>query len=354
VAHEGHGVFNPSCEAFETRKADSYVRFTLLESLQTQTTSYIGMGLPSAILAAIAAYGMLYGALLIPPSVLSHKRLAAVFLPLIWACDFYDIRSGQGGLGPSAVIHAFRATDLLLFRNPREDFKIIHRKSCPSIPSPSEKREDWKETYPKTFWARLWWVNNVICSLRFTGLDTGDNHHSTEVSMGEVEQSRGRWLMRECWRATWYFLIIDASNAYGSSDPYFLGQTGIDAPLPNFLLITLGSVSRYCFMPRSIRIVIFGLQQYAIFSMCGSVAGIFFVSLHGLGLVSDFWGHPSNWPPLMGNPLVMFGNGLRGLWGKVWHQIFRHVSIRSLNMRFCASADIPRSLQILERRWHTL
>jgi Membrane bound O-acyl transferase family len=49
--------------------------------------------------------------------------------------------------------------------------------------------------------------------------------------------------------------------------------------------------------------------------------------LGGIGVLDDFWGGTENWPPLMGNPLVVLESGLRGFWGKFWHQLFRNVRI---------------------------
>jgi len=49
------------------------------------------------------------------------------------------------------------------------------------------------------------------------------------------------------------------------------------------------------------------------------------VAFGGLGIVGEYWGGTYDWPSLMGNPVALFHNGLRGFWGKVWHQLFREV-----------------------------
>jgi hypothetical protein len=75
----------------------------------------------SAIVAAPASNVLLFIALLTPP--MSHKALAATFLPLIF---LFNTHAWAGGLGFISIIHSFWAADLLVFRDPRRDFKLIH------------------------------------------------------------------------------------------------------------------------------------------------------------------------------------------------------------------------------------
>jgi hypothetical protein len=56
------------------------------------------------------------------------------------------------------------------------------------------------------------------------------------------------------------------------------------------------------------------------------VLAIIHVSLGGLGILDEWWGGVDNWPVLMGSPLVVLDSGLRGFWGRGWHQLFRSVS----------------------------
>lgn len=199
----------------------------------------------------------------------------------------------------------------------------------------SEKGGVWKEAYPESFWRRALWVSKLVASPRFVGWDTGDKKPISYYSMDMDQQSRGRWLLQRCLSAAWCFLIIDAMNSYERFDPYFSAEVDIDAPLPLFLLDLLGTHASYWFMPRAVRILVFGLMQYSMFSILGGILAIIGVSLGALGLVDDFWGHPSYWPHLMGNSLVVFHSGLRGFWGRVWHQMFRHVSVARHNDTFC-------------------
>lgn len=312
----------------------------------------------SATLATGAANILLFGALLIPPSVLSHRWLAATFVPLIWSCNFH---AWQGGLGFLSCIQALWVADLLLCRNPREDFKVINYKASKPPATKSEEitnNKVWKEPYPKSFWPRIWWVSKLVVSPRFVGWDTGDNDHSVENTIhgSGKEQPRGRWLLRRFLSAAWCFLVIDATTSYKQFDSYFLTQLDIDSPLPYFLTNLLGKYCLCWFIPRMIRIVVFGLQLYSIFSIFSSIPALLCVSLEGLGVMGDFWGNPLNWPHLMGNPLTIFHDGLRGFWAKVWQQFLRRVSTTThcLKVRFKPAADIFRCLVILGKPFHAL
>jgi hypothetical protein len=92
-------------------------------------------------IAHLAAVGLLHAALLIPPSILSHTKLALAFLPPIWGCHVY---SWSVGLGFLAAIQVLWATELLLFRYPREKFQVIHRRELGST-SPNPKGDDFTE-----------------------------------------------------------------------------------------------------------------------------------------------------------------------------------------------------------------
>lgn len=138
-------------------------------------------------------------------------------------------------------------------------------------------------------------------------------------------ESRGWWLLRSLGKGAVAFVICDVTNLFMVYDPYFQWETGIDEGFPRRLAGFLGKIRLGGLPPRGVRIAVFGVQQYTVFYLVGSVLATFFVSLGGLGIVGKHWGAPQSWPPLMGNPVAIFHQGLRGLWGKVWHQLFRQV-----------------------------
>jgi len=281
---------------------------------------------------------LLHGALLIPPSTITHTQLALAFLPLIWSCHYY---AWECGLGYLAGVHALWATELL-FRQPRERFQLIHQKKPASSPwfpkgktnnstSDEDKQHDfiWKEPYPTMFWKRFWWVLKLEVSMRYVGWDIGDGRAVKKVSWSNNSR-RSRWarLLKDAVFAGMYCVLIDATNFYQYFDPYFQIETDIDEKFPRRLA---GFFTRYYmgFLPaRFVRISVLGVQQYCMFAIMHSAAAIIFVALGEMGILDDFWGCKESWPPLLGNPLVVITEGLRGLWGKVWHQLFRVVRFR--------------------------
>jgi hypothetical protein len=87
-------------------------------------------------LSHLAAVALLYAALLIPPSKLTHNKLALAFLPAIWALHIY---SWSVGLGFLAAVQVLWATELLFGTRGRSSklfiivIKIISRKKSTRI-----------------------------------------------------------------------------------------------------------------------------------------------------------------------------------------------------------------------------
>ena len=297
------------------------------------------------LISHFSASALLFSALLIPPSRLTHTQLALTFLPPIWACHIY---SWSGGLGFLAAVHVLWATELLLFQNPREKFKVVYYTTGASIPTPKlqppqspvgpssdqesekvKKVQVRKQPYPENFWERCSWVFKLNISMRYLGWETGVSpaaNKTIDSSSQKRTQTRISWLLRNTLLAMFCFLIMDATNAFQLLDSYFQVETSIDEP---FSARLTGSLSRYGFnfLPsRMVRIVVLGMQQYATFALINRVLAIIHVSLGGLGIWDEWWGGVESWPVLMGSPTVLLDSGLRGFWGKGWHQLFRNVS----------------------------
>ena len=298
------------------------------------------------LLSHLAAIGLLFAGLLIPPSKLTHTQLALAFLPLIWACHIY---SWSVGLGFLAGVQVLWATELLLFQNPREKFQVIHPQPPPPSPplkptgesnsnSNKESEKDdkpnhiRKEPYPTNFRRRLQWVFKLHISMRYIGWDTGSPSPSPPIPNNSIHRngrkpSRLRWLLNNMLLAGLCFLLIDATNAYQHLDLYFQIETPIDSafPLPLSALL-YRYASGFLPPPRLVRILVLGVHQYAVFTLINRVLAILHVSLGGLGIFGEWWGGVDSWPMLMGSPAVVWGSGLRGFWGRFWHQLFRDVS----------------------------
>lgn len=283
------------------------------------------------------AYTFLHASLLISPSIFSHSRLMIVFLPLIWACH---IQSFKDGIGYLAIGHGLWATELLLFRNPREDFKLIEPnttvveyKATPAsaMNQKAEKLDEnvaVKKAYPESLWERFWWVTKLVVSLRYVGWDIGDDRKPIFIPRSCPPLSRLKWVLRKLLVLGIWLAIWDATNLYRQFDPYFQASMSIDSPLSKrFVLPKFLEEYHIAFLPpRLLRVANYGAQQYAYFSMWDAVFCILFVALGFLGVLDDFWTAPEYWQPMMGSPLLVARSGLRGFWGGVWYQTFRNVS----------------------------
>lgn len=162
--------------------------------------------------------------------------------------------------------------------------------------------------------------------MRYVGWDTGSPTPNNSLPRNGRKQSRLRWLLNNMLLAGLCFLLIDATNAYQHLDPYFQIETPIDSV---FTLPLSALLSRYTLgflpPPRLVRILVLGVQQYAVFTLINRVLAILHVSFGGLGLFGEWWGGVESWPMLMGSPAVVWGSGLRGFWGRFWHQLFRNL-----------------------------
>ncbi|KAL5331875.1 hypothetical protein ACEPPN_001414 [Leptodophora sp. 'Broadleaf-Isolate-01'] len=307
---------------------------------------------------------LLHAALLTPPSALSHARLAAT-------CNIY---AWSFGIGYIASIHALWATELLLFRDPRKDFALLHFGTPPPSPVPSpppaleiveEKKDDseeeivtvaavedtsavedkevtkekepvttngshriaWTEGYPESWWKRLVWVSKLNISLRYIGWATSDTQMVLYSSQPPPPSSKSRatFLFQRLILLGVCIGIMDVTNLYQYFDPYMQIETPIDEPFPRRLGSFFAKYHLDFLSPRFIRITVLGLQQYSVFTLIGVIPSLLFVTLGGVGLVDDFWGRIENWPSIMGNPVAIVQTGLRGFWGVFWHQLFRNI-----------------------------
>lgn len=341
-----------------------------------------------ALGAHVAAHVLLHAALLTPPSVLSHAKLAAAFLPLIWSCHIY---TWGFGLGYIALVHALWATELLLFRDPRKDFALLHFGTPPPPPpAPAtlveEKKDDseeeplevlsasastdksditnptpvtngshrlaWTEPYPTSWYKRFIWVSKLVISFRYISWVTSSNQAVLYSSQPSPASSKSRtpFIVQKLLLIAFCFGIMDVTNLYQYFDPYMQIETSIDEAFPRRLG---GFFARYYLdflSPRFVRITVLGLQQYSVFTLMGAIPAALFVTLGSVGLVDDFWGRVENWPSVMGSPMAIAERGLRGFWGAFWHQWFRNVSFQFLSDHRNTVADSLSSSLVPARR----
>ncbi|CZS96889.1 uncharacterized protein RAG0_06050 [Rhynchosporium agropyri] len=307
----------------------------------------------NAMYAFAAAHVLLHAALLTPTSVLSHTKLAVSFVPLIWSCHFY---AWNFGFGYISAIHALWSAELLLFRDPRKDFGLLHFETKPPAPSPlpaaatldamkdGNRREmnvasvnskdgnkdkskvithvshttGWTEPYPQSLWKRFVWVSKLVLSLRYNGWVTSDSQKALFTSqLPPPRRSRLIFIIQKLCVVGCCFVVLDAVHYYQHFDPYMQIETSIDEAFPRrlggfFARHYLGFLS-----PRCVRIMVFGLEQYCNFTLLGTTPAVVFVALGGIGLVDDFWGSVENWPLIHGEPLCDCAERSQGVLGRL-------------------------------------
>ena len=272
---------------------------------------------------------LLPGALLIPPSVLSHRQLASIFLPLIIACELHAWQA-------SAALDVISTTVLqwsfvlLVCYDPRRDFRRVHWEKA--LSEGSEGAGDLmvrkEEVYPdRNFVKRLWWVLTLVISIRLTGWKIGNLSHDRKQSI-LPNASRTSFLRHALGLFLLSYVLLDISGYYSHQDPYFTTSTmDVDAALPINALQGPGAVVQRTLSylpPRLVRSTIIASQIY------GFIAGGFYpvtfpiVALNVLGVIPDEWS-PHTWPRFFGAFSVVRRRGLRGLWGSWWHQMNRQI-----------------------------
>ncbi|KAL9635555.1 MAG: hypothetical protein Q9164_003384 [Protoblastenia rupestris] len=291
-------------------------------------------------------------ALLIPPSVFSHRQISLTFLPVIYGCiihAWYAI----GGLDVMSVSIGLWATVLLGCRDVRGEFRRVR-----FVEEGKGKRKDSEKVvdqryagmrvaeqgYPEGMWERIKWVLVLLISLRFSGWRIGEERHDRMQPCRGV--GRGAFLKKAVGIVALDYLILDATFSYVPYDPYFFaGGGGVDAPFPR----PTRDVPRllnilWMLPPRLLRSSVLASQAYAMVSGMFMVPTIPAVALNAIGMLPDEWS-PHNWPLFFRNFSAVYERGLRGLWGSWWHQMDRELSA-TLGKALAQSLGLDRSSKV--------
>ena len=273
----------------------------------------------------ILAFLLLPISLLIPPSVLTHRQLCCLFLPLIYALLLRSW-SQMHGVDVLSVDLALWSFNILAFRDPRATFKRVWVKRNSSAVQTSEQNETdhpshaWDESYPSNLSARIPWVAAALLSFRYTHWKIGDPHHDQTQPYKAV--TRGAYLKQASLLILSNLLLLDVARSYAETDPYFIQPMSIDTPIPPsppstptiFVLLRL-------LPPRLVRIASLSGQFYSSVSLMFNLPSLLAAAI---GILPDGWS-PHTWPGFFGSFSAVSTAGLRGLWGTWWHQINRHI-----------------------------
>ena len=185
------------------------------------------------------------------------------------------------------------------------------------------------QPYPKSFWHAVEWSLDLMTAFRgvnwnfriptVPSLDTDRaSNSSTHPAIKKVQR-------RAVMSFFFHYLLLDLLKLIWTHDPYFLGLATISSPHP------LQVLDGHPFFIRSARLIISVISIYSALMFVFSLCPLFFPTIapmlihpekipwHARAPILEASMYPSYW----GSPVALFDKGLAGLWGKVWHQMFR-------------------------------
>ena len=294
-------------------------------------------------------------ALCISPDVLSHKQLCVVFLPLIYACQLRSWQLMQG-VDVISLMIAIWSFDLLVGYDPRTSFERIRLSSdrgkgsqsdgtagtqngrlaktqnpshSPFTSQGHKPQSEWsqmhrklkdqhagyrQERYPARHAPRLVWVLTLLPSLRLTHWRINMSSHDALQPCQTI--SRLAVLRTALSAIVVGYLLLDFTAVYVCTDAYFHDPgVSVDDPLSMSFLQILP--------PRLVRTSMLATQLYALIPCMLFLPIPAAIALSSLSILPNEWS-PHTWGPFFGNFSSIADHGLRGLWGRWWHQLNRY------------------------------
>lgn len=290
---------------------------------------------------------ILLAALLIPPSLLSTRQLRSVILPLSLGSFLYHCIT-DGYFDVLTIDVLLWTITLIAYYDPRRDFRKIHivfqykgvarrppggRNDDVSTANGTPGKEDksveseqsnhWDESYPSNFIDRIFWVLNLSVSLRFHNWKIGELSHDRKQPMPST--SRNAFLRMIVVGSIRSYLVLDTAAYLSKLDPYFrlteLSMLDIGShPLSEVLV-----GSHLGFIIVLLRLTIIQAAVYGAVSFYTFYGDTFLVTLASMVIpLSHDW-KPWNWPVHFGPFSSVADSGLRGFWGRWWHQYMRNI-----------------------------
>lgn len=272
-------------------------------------------------------------AVLVPRSTLSRWQNVCVFMPIIAGCTI-DAWIQIGGIDVVSMNLLLWSLCLLVHQDPWKNFRRVRmlfgdEKSNSmqglSINSSHGQPNTFLvgvehvegEPYPSKLKERAKWAGTLLVSLRFENWKIGLPSHDGRQPSPPAFESRRHFFKQALINFVRGYLILELTSAYTRYDLYFMHHDiKLTSPLP--------FTSFQIFIPRLFRSTVVGIQAWALVSQLFYLPCLFPVALNALGILADEWS-PHNWAPYFGSAHMIFLHGLRGFWGRYWHQTMRHV-----------------------------
>jgi hypothetical protein len=271
--------------------------------------------------------------LLVPPSVLSHTQLYAIILPistLATASAWYDL----GGNDVISTDCLYLTFFLYFFKDPRRDFRrIIRPQECdergiPKDTAPTDSNLNSLEAYPDTLSGRLTWAMMLPQSRPLHDWLIGNPGHDRRALQAFRHPSRFEFALDGCSRLVpVLFLLMPLSKQLASGDPYFSDpRWSIFSPIESGIsgegkIAGLMRVALPLFM---LRPLVMAMYAYSLLITMFLPPMLLAVSLSAARVIPEKWS-PHTWRPHFGPFSAVTRYGVRGFWGRWWHQQMRHI-----------------------------
>lgn len=269
----------------------------------------------------------------IPSSILSHDQLGALIVPI----SFIATVHAWAVLGGNDVISTdclYLTLFLYIFKDPRRDFRRVIRPVASQVPGSrnyekvAEPERVSLEAHPKTLPGRLVWAMVLSQSRPLHDWIIGNPGHDRRVLNTFQHPTRFEFMMDIFSRLVPVLSIfLSLSRQLAKHDPYFSdpkwsvfspsgsGGSGegkvadlFRAVLPLFML----------------RPLVMAMYAYSLLIVMFLPPMLVPVLLSAVRLIPDKWS-PHTWRPHFGPFSAITRYGVRGFWGRWWHQQMRHI-----------------------------
>ncbi|OSS51332.1 hypothetical protein B5807_03981 [Epicoccum nigrum] len=274
--------------------------------------------------------------LLIPQSVLGHTQLCAIILPisiLATASAWYDL----GGNDVISTDCLYLTFFLYLFKDPRRDFRrIIRPQECDELrlrrihknAASAESRPNSLEAYPDTLSGRLTWAMMLPQSRPLHDWIIGNPGHDRRALQTFRHPSRFGFALDGCSRLVPVLcLLMPLSKQLACSDPYFSDpQRSLFSPIESDVVGEgkMAGLMRATLPPFILRPLIMAMYAYSLLITIFLSPILLAVFLSVVRIIPEKWS-PHTWRPHFGPFSAITRHGVRGFWGRWWHQQMRHI-----------------------------
>ena len=285
--------------------------------------SFWPLSFPWSSLNAILLIVGLYIALLCPPSASRLVRLTfwlSILSTSVWSVFRYRSPGvvGSLGVGLNGVMITAFATNFLLLRDPRQIRRATpiyeghkHRVNG-TKPANTGNDSIWKwQGPPDKPRERLCWITDLIACLRALkwGWDPREGKELPPAVAFTREHSLRRHIINFCWS----YLGLDIIKCIMMEDPHFLGDIACPAP-PHLIHLLPWSLHTYRMLLPAVGIVCSIQFYFTCWAIIQMAPGPRILGINGT---------PIMYPAIHGSPAATLSHGLRGFWGRTWHQMFR-------------------------------